>query len=71
MLNLTDEDRALLAFLIPTAQRLSAVDQRALRAWLWQISDRERALLVTWVAHQGPGWIAANIDRYIYNHADV
>lgn len=62
MLNITDEDRLLLANLVPTAQYLMELNECILRGWLWQISDHERALLVTWVAHHGPEWITANLD---------
>jgi len=62
MLSLTDEDRTLLANLIPAAQRLIALDKHTLGMWLQWISDHERALLVAWAVHHGPDWITANID---------
>jgi hypothetical protein len=61
MRHFTDEERAALMTLIPTAQGL-ARDEPALRDWLGQLSDHERALLITWAVHYGPGWDTASID---------
>jgi len=62
MLSLTDEDSVLLAKLVSNAQHLMPLGESMLRKWLLQISDHERALLVTWVARQGPDWMVANFD---------
>jgi len=69
MPSFTREDLVLLDKLVPIAQRLVALDKRTLGLWLWQISDQERALLVTWAIHHGSEWITASLDTALAGQA--
>jgi hypothetical protein len=54
----SDDDRAILARLIPTAQRL-ADDQPELTTWLATLTDHERAVILAWAQQQGLHWAQA------------
>ena len=53
MTRFSADDCTLLAYLVPAAQRLIAIDGRMFEAWAAQLSDYERTLLIQWIVLQG------------------
>ena len=50
MMNFSNEDQVQLVFLVQTAQHLVATNQSSYTAWIAELSDHERAILLMWLA---------------------
>jgi len=55
------EDRAMLAELVPKAQRLSRISRTTYQIWIEQLSTHQRGLLVRWIAIYGERWNVATL----------
>ena len=62
MTDFSDKDLERLAYLVPVAQRLSTINKYTYKAWIAQLSDHERTILMLWIVKHRTNWTIAPVQ---------